>query len=103
MPARRSVRSDRQLSLPGTEEEPEARPAAPAEERPTEAPRRLFLLDGTALAYRGHHALGARPLTNSRGENTSAAFVFLSTVLALLRRERPDLLAVVFDPSGPTF
>jgi DNA polymerase-1 len=103
MPARRSVRSDRQLSLPGTEDEPAPLRADPAAKPAPETPQRLFLLDGTALAYRGHHALGARPLTNSRGENTSAAFVFLSTILALLRRERPDLLAVVFDPSGPTF
>jgi DNA polymerase I len=35
---------------------------------------RLFLIDGYALIYRAFFAMIQRPLTTSRGENTSAAF-----------------------------
>jgi len=47
-------------------------PPAPAKER-SMAKERLFLIDGSALAYRSFFALIRSPLTNSRGMNTSAA------------------------------
>lgn len=64
---------------------------------------RVFLLDGTALAYRGHFALIRSPLTTSKGENISALFVFANTLFRILEQEHPDYLAVAFDPKGPTF
>ena len=45
--------------------------------------RRLFLLDGLAMAYRSHFAFIRRPLTNTRGEVTSAVFAFANTVVKL--------------------
>ncbi len=64
---------------------------------------KLFLVDGHALAYRSYFAFAASPLTNSRGEETSAVYGFVNTLLTLLRDWKPDALAIVFDPEGPTF
>src|SRR5882672_9912997 len=63
---------------------------------------RLFLLDGLALAYRSHFAFIRRPLTNPRGENTSAVFAFANTVLKLRGEEKPDLWALAWDSELPT-
>ena len=64
---------------------------------------RLFLLDGMALVYRAYYSLISRPLRNSRGENTSAAYGFVTTLMKVLEDERPDHIAVVFDTKEPTF
>ena len=65
--------------------------AAPAE-RP-----RLFLIDAYALIYRSYFAFIRRPLTNSRGENTSAPFGFANFLYGIRDDHAPDYLAVVFD------
>jgi DNA polymerase-1 len=80
-------------------------PAAAAPPAPPEGKgrRRLFLLDGTALAYRSFHALARSRLTDRQGRPTGAVFGFTSTLFRILRREAPDHLAVAFDPKGPTF
>ncbi len=65
--------------------------------------KRLFLLDGMALVYRGHFALAARPIMTSKGLNTSAIFVFAQTLIDLVKRYEPTHLAVVFDTAAPTF
>ena len=65
--------------------------------------QKLFLLDAYALIYRAYYALIRSPRLNSRGENTSAVFGFDNTLDEVLRKERPDCIAVAFDPSGPTF
>lgn len=66
-------------------------------------PERLFLLDGTALAYRSYFAFIRNPLINSKGVNTSGIFGFTNTLMKILREERPDYIACVFDTSAPTF
>ena len=65
--------------------------------------KRLFLIDGSALAYRSYFAFVRNPLINSKGENTSAPFGFTNTLLKLLREYAPEYLAVVFDTGKPTF
>ncbi|MFQ5629731.1 MAG: DNA polymerase I [bacterium] len=66
-------------------------------------PKKLFLIDGSALAYRSHFAFIQNPLINSRGENTSAIFGFVRTVFQIQDGEQPDYLGVVFDTKEPTF
>lgn len=66
------------------------------------ARRRLFLLDGLAMAYRSHFAFIRRPLTNAKGENTSAVFAFANTVIKLRDQERPDAWALAWDSDEPT-
>ncbi len=92
-------------TLPFRDRDPVApAPAATAPAAGSAATRkRVFLLDGTALAYRGHFALVRQPLTNSKGQNVSALFVFAQTLLSIMDKERPDFIAVAFDPKGKTF
>ncbi len=65
--------------------------------------KRLFLIDGTALAYRSFFAFqgaGRAPLTNREGQPTAATYGFCTTLRALIEREKPDAVAIAFD--GPT-
>lgn len=68
---------------------------------PKTAPR-IFLVDAYALIYRAFFAFIRRPLTNSRGENTSAPFGFTRFLLDIREQFEPDYLAVVFD-AGNSF
>src|SRR3990172_7458302 len=63
----------------------------------------LYLLDGMAIAYRSYFAFIRNPLINSKGQNTSAVFGFLRFLFMIYDNEKPDALAVIFDPKGPTF
>ena len=65
--------------------------------------KRLFLIDGSALAYRSYFAFIRNPLINSKGENTSAAFGFANSLFKILKEEEPDYIGVVFDTKAPTF
>ncbi len=66
-------------------------------------PKRLFLLDAYALIYRAYYAFIKNPRFNSKGMNTSAILGFVNTLEEVLKKETPTHIAVVFDPSGPTF
>ena len=66
-----------------------------------ESPR-LFLVDGYALIYRAFYALISRPLTTSKGENTSAVWGISSFLQRLLDKHKPEYLAWVHD-SGLSF
>jgi DNA polymerase-1 len=68
---------------------------------PKSAPR-IFLIDAYALIYRSYFAFISRPLTNSRGENTSAPFGFTRFLLDIREKFEPDYLAIVFD-AGSSF
>ena len=68
---------------------------------PKTAPR-LFLIDAYALIYRSFFAFISRPLTNSRGENTSAPFGFANFLERVRDELEPDYMAVVFD-AGMSF
>ncbi len=64
--------------------------------------RRLFLIDGYAIIYRAFFALISRPLTTSRGENTSAAWGVANFLQRLLGKHQPEYLGWVHD-SGLSF
>ena len=69
----------------------------------TDSPsKRLFILDGMALAYRAHFAFFSNPIRNSKGVNTSAVYGFANTLLGILEHERPTHIAACFDTSVPT-
>ncbi len=65
--------------------------------------KRLFLLDAFALIYRSYFAFSKNPRMTSKGENTSAVYGFVNTLIDLLQREKPTHIGVVFDAPGPTF
>ena len=64
--------------------------------------KRLFLLDAYALIFRGYYALIRNPIINSKGQDTSAIFGFVNSLFDVIRREKPDHLAVCFDKDGST-
>lgn len=63
---------------------------------------KALLVDGSAIAYRSHFAFVRNPLYTSRGEPTSLIFGFLNTLWRWLKSYEPEIVAVVFDPPGPT-
>ncbi len=69
---------------------------------PDKTAPRLFLVDAYALIYRSYFAFINRPLTNSKGENTSAPFGFTQFLLDIREKFSPDYLAIVFD-AGDSF
>ncbi len=66
-------------------------------------PGLCYLVDGTALAYRSHFAFVRNPLTNEKGEETSATFGYTRALLDILRNDKPECIVVAFDVSRETF
>lgn len=62
--------------------------------------KRLFLVDAYALIFRGYYAFIKNPRINSKGQDTSAIMGFMNSLLDVIKRERPDHLAVCFDKGG---
>ncbi|PQJ19977.1 DNA polymerase I [Nonlabens tegetincola] len=62
--------------------------------------KRLFLLDAYALIFRGYYALIKNPRINSQGMDTSAIMGFTNSLFDVIRREKPEYLAVAFDKEG---
>lgn len=68
--------------------------------------KRLFLIDGHALAYRSYFALSragdpSRWIT-SQGEPTAGTYGFTSVLMRLIEQDAPEFMAVAFDV-GKTF
>ncbi|OGW59644.1 MAG: DNA polymerase I [Nitrospirae bacterium RBG_16_64_22] len=61
---------------------------------------RLYIVDGHSYIYRAFYAI--RRLSTSKGFPTNSIYGFIQMLLKIVREERPDGLAVVFDPKGPT-
>ena len=62
--------------------------------------KRLFLLDAFALIFRGYYAFIKNPRISSKGMDTSAILGFTNSLLDVIKREKPDHLAVCFDKGG---
>jgi len=62
---------------------------------------RLYLIDAHAYLHRAYHAMP--PLTNSKGEPVGALYGFARTLIQILKRDKPEAIAVCFDTPGPTF
>ena len=62
--------------------------------------KRLFLLDAYALIFRGYYAFIKNPRINSKGLNTSAILGFTNSLFDVIKKEKPDHLAVAFDKGG---
>ncbi len=63
----------------------------------------LYLIDGSALAYRSHFAFSRTSLTGPSGQPTGATFGVALFLHSLLDREDVDAAACIFDAKGPTF
>ena len=62
--------------------------------------KKLYLIDAYALIFRGYYAFIKNPRINSKGMDTSAIMGFMNSVLDLIKREKPENLAVAFDLGG---
>jgi DNA polymerase-1 len=60
----------------------------------------LYIIDGNSYIYRAFYAV--RGLTNSSGLPTNAIFGFANMLLKVIKEKTPAMLAIVFDPKGPT-
>jgi len=60
----------------------------------------LYLFDGSAFLYRSFFALP--PLTTSSDFPTGAIYGFLRSILAVLKTEKPNYMAIAFDLPAPT-
>ncbi len=67
------------------------------------AEKKLFLLDAYALIFRAYYAFIKNPRITSSGLNTSAVLGFVNTLDEVLKKEKPDYIAVAFDPAAATF
>ncbi len=65
--------------------------------------KQLLLLDAYALIYRAYYAFINRPMRNSKGQNTSAIYGFIKSLLDAKQQFAPTHWAVGFDLSAPTF
>ena len=61
---------------------------------------RLYIIDGNSYIYRAFYAV--RGLSTSAGQPTNAVFGFVNMLLKVIKEKEPDLLAIAFDPKGPT-
>ena len=62
----------------------------------------LYLIDGSALAYRSYFAFIRNPLINSKGENTSVSFGVINSIWSIIDNFNPTHMAIVFDTKAPT-
>ncbi len=65
--------------------------------------KRLFLLDAYALIFRGYYAFIKNPRINSKGMDTSAVLGFMNSLMEVIKKEKPDHLAVAFDKGGSDY
>lgn len=66
------------------------------------APKKLFLVDAMGFIFRAYFAPMAR-LNSPAGVPTKVPYLFSNMLRKLQKEHAPDYLAVVFDPTGPTF
>ena len=65
--------------------------------------KKFVIIDALALAYKAYFAFINRPLSNSKGEPTSAVYGFLNQLIKVFEEQKPDYLAVAFDSKEKTF
>jgi DNA polymerase I len=62
---------------------------------------KFILIDGTGLIYRSYYGM-PKHLRSKAGESTNAVLGFTNVLVHILKEEKPDYLAVVFDKRGKT-
>src|SRR5678809_1360607 len=72
----------------------------------TDRPERVFLIDSMSHIFRAFYAPmqnRAAPLATSQGLVTQAVYIFTNMLLKLLREEKPDYIAAIFESREKTF
>jgi DNA polymerase-1 len=71
-----------------------------------ERPERVFLIDSMSHIFRAFYAPmqnRAAPLATSQGQVTQAVYIFTNMLIKLLREEKPDYIAAIFESKEKTF
>ena len=71
-----------------------------------ERPERVFLIDSMSHIFRAFYApMQSRvaPLATSQGQVTQAVYIFTNMLIKLLREEKPDYIAAIFESKEKTF
>src|SRR6185295_18911903 len=79
-----------------------AKSSLPSNERP----KRVFLIDSMSHIFRAFYAPmqnRAAPLATSKGQVTGAVYIFTNMLIKLLREEKPDYNAAIFESKEKTF
>ena len=63
--------------------------------------KKVYLIDGSGIIYRSFYAIS--DLKTSTGLTTNAIYGFTSTLLKILKENKPEYIAVFFDMPLPTF
>lgn len=71
--------------------------------KPGKQPKTLILVDGHSLAYRMYFALERTSMRTSEGTPTWAVYGFCNALFMLLKKIKPDAIAVSFDMGRITF
>jgi DNA polymerase-1 len=69
-------------------------------------PERVFLIDSMSHIFRAFYAPmqnRAAPLATSTGQVTQAVYIFTNMLIKLLREEKPDYIAAIFESKEKTF
>lgn len=67
---------------------------------------RVFLIDSMSHIFRAFYAPmqnRAAPLATSQGQVTQAVYIFTNMLIKLLREEKPDYIAAIFESGEKTF
>jgi DNA polymerase-1 len=88
-------------STPTESAPPAAQPVVPT---PKSEKPRIFLIDAMSFIFRAYHAMARqRPMSTKTGIPTAATYVFVNMLNKLRDDFSPELIAAIFDMSGPTF
>lgn len=71
-----------------------------------ERPQRVFLIDSMSHIFRAFYAPmqnRAAPLATSQGQVTQAVYILTNMLIKLLREEKPDYIAAIFESREKTF
>src|SRR5258705_3189735 len=80
----------------------------PAKQSPEgkDTPERVFLIDSMSHIFRAFYAPMSNrvaPLSTSQGQVTQAVYIFTNMLIKLLREEKPDYIAAIFESKEKTF
>ena len=65
--------------------------------------KKVLLIDGFGFIFKSYYAFINRPLTNNKGENTSAIYGFFKTLISILNKEKPDYYLIALEGEGECF
>jgi DNA polymerase-1 len=72
----------------------------------SDRPERVFLIDSMSHIFRAFYAPmqnRVAPLATSHGQVTQAVYIFTNMLIKLLREEKPDYIAAIFESKEKTF